>query len=131
MSNERFSQSREKDITYRHLLFRIFYVLLFAMNLRIGIEIHTVIEKIVQETDAITTPWGILYFIENPVPLLTEHEECHYDQMIEVGAIDYYANYFFGGACEEELRCGAIKHLACGDNTISMGENFEVFLTIK
>lgn len=67
-----------------------------------------------KDTHAITTPWGITYFIDNPSERIQSHEQCHYDRMVEVGAFNYYLDYIFGGACEEELRCGASRsHNAC------------------
>ena len=67
------------------------------------------------ETGAITTPWGVVYFTEDRTVDLQNHEQCHLDRLEEIGPFDYYFDYIFGGACEEEMRCGADPdaHNAC------------------
>lgn len=71
----------------------------------------------IERADAITTPFGVWYFIDEPTDWLTQHEECHYERLQEIGALAFYSDYIFGGACEEEIRCGAnpARHYACTD----------------
>lgn len=76
-------------------------------------------EKYFKEMDAITTPFGILY-LDEPNDWVLEHEQCHQDRLNEVGPIVFYVDYLTGGACIEELRCGApTTHPACSEYPLS------------
>lgn len=103
--------SNEKKRRWRrHFLATIMLSLLWFVADNVGQAVHTM----VTDTGAITTPWGPVYFSEEPSQWLQNHEQCHYDRLQEIGALAFYADYIFGGACEEELRCGAdLKHTAC------------------
>ncbi len=80
------------------------------------------IEYALAYTQAITTPWGVVYFVENPLPDLIGHEQCHSQRLREIGALSYYADYLTGGACAEEVRCGAkaTDHPVCSEFTAPM-----------
>lgn len=83
-------------------------------------------EKYFSSADAITTPFGIYYAdkYNKPSQWLIDHEQCHYQRVQEIGALAFYSDYFLGGACIEELRCGAsLSHLACSEYPMSVIPN--------
>lgn len=83
-------------------------------------KLGSVWSSITNNTAGITTPWGIVYFSEEPTAWIQDHEQCHYDRLQEIGAAAFYADYALGGACEEELRCGAtLSHPACAQYPLS------------
>ena len=65
-------------------------------------------------TDAYTTPFGIVYNIDNPPQELINHEECHQERAQSEG-LAFWLNYTISPEfrCEEEKRCGAIEHPYC------------------
>ena len=71
--------------------------------------------EVLTSTQGFVTPWGPVYLVEDPSEWIIEHELCHMDRIEEIGAIAFYADYVSGGACAEEIRCGADpdQHPAC------------------
>lgn len=100
-----------KSIERRHLILKFLTFILFFACVYAAQKIDEVlpfIQMSIKKVDAVTTPFGIIYFDENPAQQLINHEECHLQRLREIGAIAYYSDYFFGGGCHEEARCNYV-----------------------
>ncbi len=80
----------------------VFLQAMFVLSLYAGNFVSDALEGI----DAITFPWGTVYFEDDPEQFLVEHEECHVDQIRAEGALQFYVRYATGDACKIEVACG-------------------------
>lgn len=96
---------------------RLFLFILLLQLCQITANVTKPIWGGVARAEAITTPFGVLYLTDNPSTWLQDHEQCHLDRLEDIGVIPFYSDYLFGGACVEEVRCGAnpTQHFACTD----------------
>lgn len=112
---EAYQETIKRDLTRsierRHLILRLLIFILFFTCVYAAQKIDEVlpfIQMAIKKVDAVTTPFGIIYFDENPPQYLINHEECHLERLQEIGAVAYYSDYFFGGGCHEEARCNYV-----------------------
>lgn len=99
---------RTRSIDRRHAIARLFVFFLFFLTVFAAQKISEVLPLIqlsLKKAEAITTPFGILYFTDNPSQFIINHEQCHYERLQEIGAFAFYTDYFLGGGCAEEQRC--------------------------
>lgn len=60
----------------------------------------------VTNMEAATTPFGIVYFTDNPSQFIIEHEQCH-KELADKEGIKYWIRIQDPvQACAEEVRCG-------------------------
>ena len=112
MEKER-SRRKERLVKASKKIFVVFLTMGFIGTF--GFDYSNFLARFLR-TSALTTPWGVVYFTDNPSDFLMDHEQCHYQRLKEIGPLVFYLDYFFGGACAEEVRCGAdpANHPVCG-----------------
>jgi hypothetical protein len=105
-------KSRKELSRAKKALVFLFAMIAFAMcnsayyaSYYVQYKIYEAAYETYEWTDAVTTPWGIIYFRDKNSTLIA-HENCHLKRLQEIGALAFYSNYLLGGGAEEEARCG-------------------------
>ncbi len=87
---------------YREKAWKLTFTALLAVSL-LGVATFP-------EPEAMTLPFGVIFFHYPPTEEAITHELCHWERMQEIGWPKFYWDYLTGGGPAEEARCGDPNH---------------------